>query len=104
MPESKQNHMTLRLLTKVANMATCVGGLEKALEEAFQEREAMAVELAALRADAERARWCETHGADVVYSDIEKLWWVLSLDEHGLFRETSHPDRNAAIDAARGAK
>jgi hypothetical protein len=62
--------------------------------------EAMAVELAALRADAERARWCESHGADVVYSDIEKLWWVQFLDQHGLFCETSNPDRNAAIDAA----
>jgi hypothetical protein len=66
-------------------------------------READAVEMAALRAHEERARWCESNCADVTYSDHESLWWVQWLDEEGMFREVSHPDRNAAIDLARGA-
>jgi len=72
-------------------------------QHALQEqrhREALAVEMAGLRADAERARWCEEMKADVIYSSIEELWWVQWLDEKGMFCEVSDPDRNTAIDRA----
>ncbi len=72
-------------------------------QHALQEqrrREADSVELAALRADAERNRWCEEKNADVIYSDCEHLWWVQWINEEGLFCEVPDPDRNAAIDRA----
>lgn len=63
-------------------------------------REALAVEMAGLRAHAERARWCEEHHAEVIYSDVVELWLVLWTDEDGLFQEVSDPDRDTAIDRA----
>lgn len=54
-----------------------------------------------LRADAERARWCEEMRADVKFSLISMRWhvfWVVGGD----YNANNHPDRNAAIDAARG--
>ena len=66
--------------------------------------QAQEADLQRFRAHAERARWCEENDTDVIYSDCERLWWVQWLDQEGTFREVSDPDRNAAIDLARGAK
>jgi hypothetical protein len=73
-------------------------------QHALQEqrrREADAVELAALRADAERARWCEEKRATVSYNGITRKWTVIA-DELMPWRRRyfDSPDRNAAIDAA----
>jgi hypothetical protein len=64
-------------------------------------REALAVEIAALREHAERARWCEERRAAVGWSYIEKQWVVTwFVDDDGfVLRDT---DRDAAIDRARG--
>jgi hypothetical protein len=51
----------------------------------------------------EREAWCEEMGADVVYSDYEARWQVL-WDSGDDIQQISAPTRNAAIDAARGAK
>jgi hypothetical protein len=48
--------------------------------------------MAPANADAERARWCEDRKADVMY---------LHLDD-GRLERVSDPDRNTAIDKARG--
>lgn len=68
-------------------------------------REAMAVEIAALRAHEERARWCEEMRADVHWSVYFNAWTVAwHLVKHGP-RVSRAADRNAAIDLAReGAK
>ena len=66
-------------------------------------READAVELAGLRADAERARWCEEKLADVQWSDWHEKWevfWYPDPDAKRKYSVIRHPDRNAAIDAA----
>jgi hypothetical protein len=71
-------------------------------QHALQEqrhREALAVEMAGLRADAERARWCEDMKASVNWLYQEKQWlvaWVVDGDGC-IIRQ---PDRNAAIDKA----
>ena len=70
-------------------------------------REALAVELAALRADAERARWCEENRADVEYGcytgGVYVHEWFVQWDGVGTVHTVRHADRNAAIDLARGA-
>jgi|688.fasta_scaffold03352_9 hypothetical protein len=81
-------------------LAVEMAGLRICVAEAEAKGVQQQADLAALRADAERARWCERNGADVTYSDLEKLWWVQWLDQQGLFIEVSHPDRNASIDKA----
>ncbi len=53
-------------------------------------------------ADAERARWCEERKAQVSWSITDQTWRVLWYSEAYDLRQTSHSDRNAAIDAARG--
>ena len=59
-------------------------------------------EVERLREDADRARWCQETKAQVSWSIIKKAWLVLwDSDIHG-YRQVSHADRNAAIDAARG--
>lgn len=60
-------------------------------------------EVERLREDAARNRWCEEMKADVKFSLVSTRWhvsWVTSGD----YRALSHTDRNAAIDAARGAR
>ena len=67
------------------------------------ERDALAAQNAALREDAERARWCEEMKATVSYNGITQKWTVIA-DEPMPWRRRyfNNPDRNAAIDAARG--
>jgi hypothetical protein len=68
-------------------------------------READAVEIAALRADAERARWCEEMKAAVSWSTTTQKWDVFWYSRAYVAEHSAHPDRNAAIDAAmRGGK
>ena len=57
---------------------------------------------AALRADADRARWCEEMKADVTWSQSAQRWRVLWDSEIQGMRHVYHTDRSAAIDAARG--
>jgi septal ring factor EnvC (AmiA/AmiB activator) len=52
-------------------------------------------EVERLREDAARNRWCEEMRADVGWSQVDERW-VVNVGE----RRYSHPDRNAAIDAA----
>ena len=66
------------------------------------EADRLRAEVDRLREDAARARWCEETKAQVSWSIIKKAWRVLwDSDIHG-YRQVSHADRNAAIDAARG--
>lgn len=70
-------------------------------------REAMAVDLAALRADAERARWCEEMRATVEWRTPWDKWVVSWFQIVPPFtpRITQGDTRNSAIDLAmRGAK
>ena len=66
------------------------------------ETDRLRAEVDRLREDAERARWCEETKAQVSWSIMGKAWRVLWYSEAYELRQTSHPDRNAAIDAARG--
>ena len=59
-------------------------------------------ELYAAREDAARARWCEEMKAAVGWNRWTYSWDVLWYDRANVFRQVWHPDRNAAIDAARG--
>jgi glycosyltransferase A (GT-A) superfamily protein (DUF2064 family) len=59
------------------------------------ERDAARAEVERLREDAARNRWCEEMRADVGWSQVDERW-VVNVGE----RRYSHPDRNAAIDAA----
>ena len=59
-------------------------------------------EVERLREHEARARWCEEMKAQVSWSIMGKAWRVLWYSEAYELRQTSHPDRNAAIDAARG--
>lgn len=62
---------------------------------------ALIAELRELREEAARARWCEEMRADVRWSDTSRCWrvvWVTGGDYHAV----NHPDRNTAIDLARG--
>ena len=73
---------------------------------AQREREAIAVEMAGLRRDAERARWCERNEADVDWSDIIGTWsvvWVKDVVKRDV-RCVRNVSRNAAIDAAMGGE
>jgi hypothetical protein len=68
-------------------------------------REAMAVELAALRADAERARWCEENKIDVVYICDRDRWAAIPFGQPPTRKSYMHgKTRNDAIDALRGAR
>ena len=71
---------------------------------AQREREAVAVELAGLRRDAERARWCEQNEADVDFLDVEKVWavvWIQQIKPYEV-HDVEATTRNAAIDKAMG--
>ena len=61
-------------------------------------------EVERLREDAARARWCEEMKAAVGWNRWTYSWDVLWYDRAKVFRQAWHPDRNAAIDAARGVK
>ena len=91
-----------------AEMAKCASdfpGCSRADDMIFcvhPTRQDLLDEVERLRADAERARWCEETKAQVSWSIMRKAWRVLwDSDTHG-YRQASHADRNAAIDAARG--
>ena len=63
------------------------------------EAEKLRVEVARLREDAARNRWCEEMKADVKFSLVSTRWhvsWVINGD----YFAVNHTDRNAAIDAA----
>jgi hypothetical protein len=57
--------------------------------------------MAPANADAERARWCEDMKADVMYLHFTGEWHVTRIDR---LERVSDPDRNTAIDKARGVK
>jgi hypothetical protein len=56
--------------------------------------------MAPANADAERARWCEERKAKVEWGQRTKMWLVTWLEE----AQVAAPDRNTAIDKARGVK
>jgi hypothetical protein len=62
--------------------------------------EAQGRDMAALREHEARARWCSETKAQVSWSIIGQTWRVLWYSEAYDLRQTSHADRNAAIDAA----
>lgn len=73
-------------------------------QHALQEqrtREAMAVEIAALREHEARAKWCEESKAAVGWSYPERLWLVVWI-VGGAGYISRAPSRDAAIDKARG--
>ncbi len=55
-------------------------------------------------ADAERARWCEEKKAEVVWCTTSQQWIVAWCEEAYMLRHVGDPDRNTAIDKARGVK
>lgn len=63
-------------------------------------------EVERLREDAARNRWCEEMKADVNYGfhsgGVYVHEWFVQWDGIGTAHDVRHPDRNAAIDAARG--
>jgi hypothetical protein len=69
-----------------------------------QEREEAMAEIERLREHEARARWCEETKAQVLCSITNQTWRVLWYSEAFDLRQTSHADRNDAIDAARGGK
>lgn len=72
------------------------------------ERDAAVAEVERLREDAARNRWCEEMKADVNYGfhsgGVYAREWFVQWDGIGTAHDVHHPDRNAAIDAARGKK
>ena len=66
------------------------------------ETDRLRAEVDRLREDEARARWCEKTKAQVSWSITNQTWRVLWYSEAYDLRQTSHFDRNAAIDAARG--
>lgn len=62
------------------------------------ERDAARAEVERLREDAARARWCEEHEADVLFTPFSRVWIVRWIADG--FRHSEASDRNAAIDAA----
>jgi len=69
------------------------------------ETDRLRAEVERLREDAARNRWCEEKKATVSYNGITQKWTVIA-DEPMPWRRRyfDSPDRNAAIDAARGVK
>jgi hypothetical protein len=55
-------------------------------------------------ADAERARWCEEIRADVLYMHFSGEWHVTWIDDGIRVGGVSDPNRDTAIDKARGVK
>jgi hypothetical protein len=89
----------------ILEMLQKLDDIHAAAMQAIRERDTLAVEIAALRADAERARWCEEMKATVSYNGVMRKWTVIA-DEPMPWRRRyfDAPDRNAAIDAAMNAK
>jgi hypothetical protein len=79
-------------------------GYQARLPKLVAERDAAMAEIERLREHEARARWCEDMKAQVFWSSTDQTWRVLWYSEAYDLRQTSHSDRNAAIDAARGAK
>jgi hypothetical protein len=73
-----------------------------ALRKRVGELKAAMAEIERLREHEARARWCEETKAQVSWSITDQTWRVLWYSEAYDLRQTSHSDRNAAIDAARG--
>ena len=91
----------------LADLKRCFGDLraDLALAKADLDAERTGVarpraENERLRADAERARWCEEMKADVTWSQSAQRWRVLWDSEIQGMRHVYHTDRSAAIDAA----
>jgi predicted RNase H-like nuclease (RuvC/YqgF family) len=81
-----------------------LAALRKELEALKAERDAAMAEIERLREHEARARWSEETKAQVSWSITNQTWRVLWYSEAYELRQTSHADRNDAIDAARGAK
>ena len=93
----------------LADLKRCFGDLRADLALVKFDLDAERTGVARLRAEVERlrehearARWCEQMEAQVSWSVMGKAWRVLWYSEAYELRQTSHVDRNAAIDAARG--
>jgi hypothetical protein len=82
--------------------AEMVNYLRASIAELEAERDAAITEIERLREHEARARWCEERKAQVSWSITDQTWRVLWYSEACELRQTSHADRNAAIDAARG--
>jgi hypothetical protein len=57
--------------------------------------------MAPANADAERARWCEKTKASVKWCAPMDMWFVIK-DKGNYYQLVSDPDRDTAIDKARG--
>ncbi len=75
---------------------------DSSMDPVYRALPALIAEVRQLRQEAERARWCEENKALVAWSDLShwKVSWVVGGEYHAV----NCPDRNAAIDAARGVK
>jgi hypothetical protein len=82
--------------------AEMVNYLRASIAELEAERDAAITEIERLREHEARALWCEERKAQVSWSITDQTWRVLWYSEACELRQTSHADRNAAIDAARG--
>jgi len=64
------------------------------------ETDRLRAEVERLREHEARARWCEEMKAEVTWSHLAQRWRITWYSEAYYLRQTSHADRNAAIDAA----
>ena len=80
-------------------MAVEMAGLRIRVAEAEAKEVQQQADLAALRAAAERARWCEEVKADVKYY-AAAAEWVVQFVRGFQIRTVCHPDRDTAIDRA----
>lgn len=58
----------------------------------------------ALREEFKRNQWCEEMYAAVSWSQVRQQWDVVWHEEAYMQRHVSDPDRDTAIDKARGVK
>lgn len=65
-----------------------------------QQNATLRAEVERLREDSARAQWCEEIRAEVSWSTQTQKWDVLWYERAYVLRQVSHPDRDAAIDAA----
>lgn len=96
----------------LADLKRCFGDLRADLALAKAALDAERTGVARLRAEVERlrehearARWCEENRADVCYTENtcgEPQWFVQWDGGKGTVHSVRRPDRNAAIDVARG--